>query len=65
MVNILIIYVILFHPQIINIYIYLNIYINIKGDSNKTFLVGNVDANGRKLVNVTKESLKKAIAIGK
>jgi len=40
-------------------------YKGFHGDSNKTFLVGNVDANGRKLVDVTKESLKRAIAIVK
>jgi len=49
---------------LIIIIIYLKIS-NIKGDSNKTFLVGKVDENGRKLVDVTRESLKKAIAIVK
>lgn len=40
-------------------------YKGFHGDSNGTYLVGNVDEVGRKLVQVTKECLDLAIAAGK
>jgi methionyl aminopeptidase len=38
---------------------------NFHADLNETYLVGNVDEKGRKLVQVTKECLDKAIDISK
>jgi methionyl aminopeptidase len=40
-------------------------YQGFHGDTNGTYLVGNVDEAGQKLVNVTRECLEKAIAAGK
>ena len=35
------------------------------GDVNETYLIGNVDESGKKLVQVTRECLEKAIVMGK
>lgn len=40
-------------------------YNGFHGDTNGTYFVGNVDEAGKKLVNVTRECLEKAIALGK
>jgi methionyl aminopeptidase len=39
-------------------------YNGMHADLNETYLVGNVDEAGKKLVNTTREALEKAIQIG-